>query len=80
MAAEMCAAYGLDLWGQVAVVAMAERDQIELEYTAGYVRCYLEYSRDMWYVTVAETIYLAACDEPLGEKYPLNCDAHFGAG
>ena len=79
IAVQVCQEYGIDLWSDVAIIALAEKESVEEYYEAGYVRGYVEYSREMWYVSVAEAVWLAVMDEPLGVRYPLPCDVHFGA-
>ena len=79
IAVQVCQEYGIDLWSDVAIIALAEKESVEEYYEAGYVRGYVEYSREMWYVSVAEAVWLAVMGEPLGVRYPLPCDVHFGA-
>jgi len=79
IAVQVCQEYGIDLWSDVAIIALAEKESVREYYEAGYVRGYVEYSRNMWYVSVAEAVCLAVMDEPLGVRYPLPCDVHFGA-
>ena len=79
IAVRVCQEYGIDLWSEVAIIALSEKEPVRGYYDDGFVRGYVEYSRDMWYGSVAEAIWLAVQGEPLGDRYDLFCDVHFGA-
>ena len=71
--------YGFDIWSETAIIVLAEKDEVAEYYEAGYIRGYVEYSREMWCVSVAEAISLAVDDQPLADRYSPFCDVHFGA-
>lgn len=80
LAADICMEYGFDIWSETAIITLGEKDEVAEYYEAGYIRGYVEYSREMWYISVAEAISLAVNDQPFGDRYPLPCEVHFGAG
>ena len=79
LAADICMEYGFDIWSETAIITLGEKAEVAEYYEAGYIRGYVEYSREVWCISVAEAISLAVNDLPLGDRYSPFCDVHFGA-
>ena len=76
MAYRICEEYGIDVWNEIAIIAVGDPERLEDYYATGVLAGYVEYSQEQLVDAVAEVLISALRGEPLADCYSLPCEVH----